>query len=331
MTDWHDPIWYDYRSHAEDLESTSLHANGLPEAALDGLAASQWIHSLLRTRQELATDSSQREARITQVLERITTEDSRIQRRRASRRIILRAGSLAVAATLVAAVFVLNWKSTPDALAQVERMRQAMRDDKTRQYNVEFELESLVRKRTLQGTLTVRGAKQFVLRCRLPLGGEFLLGADGKTGWGVPPLGPVAVSPDPERLRRWSERFPTQIPPQILQFDTVLSRMTTDYNLTHTASKDKQHAVVIGKKHASAPERLPDEIRLEADSQTGVIQTLSMQWKRDSVLPLPKKITLTFDKTIDVDRKWFHHEQHHDEDRPIIVLDEDSLPSADSP
>ncbi len=321
MTDWHHSDWYSHRIHAENLEDGSLRADHLPAVALEGLAASQWMHALLRTRYEQRAGDPARENRVARVLDQIEAERSGWTTRT---RWIGRV-SLVLAASLMLMAGWWIWDSPPSAMAEFERVRQAMLDDTPRRFRVEMEFQGLVATRTLPGELTVRGARQFVFRGQLPLGREFLIGLDGNVGWGVPPVGPVVVSPDPALLQRWAERFPGRVHPQFLHIDTVLARMATDYELKHGRAADKRRVVIEGTRRATLPPRFPDEVRLEADYETGVIQHLEMKWTRQRPVPHPKRITLQFEKEVQVESSWFSHRQHHDESQPVWELEEQNL------
>ena len=320
MNEWQDSTWREYRHFAEELESCSLSAEGLPESVLEQLAATQWVHALLRTRGEQLRDRSRRSGRVDAVMRRVT-QSQRMARphRRAA---VLRWGTLVLAATLLLALLVTNWPSSPAAVAQVRRMRAAMRDDTPREYDVRIELESFVRQRHLEGTLTVRGGRKFVFACGLPLGGELILGSDGQSAWGVPLVGPVVVSNDPNQLDRWAERLPVQVSPHILSIDTVLARMANEYSLEYTAETEENRRSVRGVRKPATPASFPDEVVVTADSETGIVQTLVMKWNRDSLLPRPKQVTLTFRKTVDLGDDWFGHERHHEAARPVVSLDD---------
>ena len=320
MNDWQDSTWREYRHFAEELESCSLSAEGLPESVLEQLATTQWVHALLRTRGEQLRDASRRSGRVDAVMQRVTQPQQVAKPHR--RAAVLRWGTLVLAATLLLSLLVTNWPSSPDAVAQVRRMQAAMRDDTPREYDVRIELESLVRQRHLEGTLTVRGGRKFVFECGLPLGGELILGADGQSAWGVPPVGPVVLSNDPNRLDRWTERLPVQVSPHILSMDTVLARMATDYALEYTTSTEENRRSVRGVRKPEAPARFPDEVIVTADPDTGIVQTLVMKWNRDSLLPRPKRVTLTFRKTIELGDDWFGHERHHEPSRPVVSLED---------
>ncbi len=320
MNDWQDSTWREYRHFAEELESCSLSAEGLPESVLEQLAATQWVHALLRTRGERMRDESRRNSRVAAVMRRVAQSQRMVRLHR--RAAVLRWGSLVLAATLLLALLVTNWPSSPDAVAQVRRMQAAMRDDTPREYEVRIELESLVRQRRLEGTLTVRGGRKFVFECGLPFGGQLILGADGQSAWGVPPVGPVVLSNDPDQLDRWTERLPVQVSPHILSIDTVLARMATDYALEYTTATEENRRSVRGVRKAEAPARFPDEVVVTADSDTGIVQTLVMKWNRDSLLPRPKRVTLKFRKTVDLGDDWFGHDRHHEASRPVVSLED---------
>ena len=246
----------------------------------------QFVDSLLQSAYENENDSSDREDRITAVLEQIETESivatspsvngRGLRDRSRIRWITPVVVALALGLILFAFPF-LSSGSDGQALAAVERSIAASQEFVLRYYRISQTTQSKSGKRiTTKSDLYVKGSDKFaVRRPALMRNASVWAGSDGKDAWFVPAIGPIRVGAG-TGLGKWlAKREDVKSP--MLQIETMLARMKKGYELTQEQDEvltmtDEttvtcQH--LVGKLLLEGHDALPTRIDLWCDKETG--------------------------------------------------------------
>ncbi len=294
------------------------------EALIDALLAAAYVD-----------DPTAVANRVDQVMRQIELEKFALHRpaykpTRVTRRTWNRWVSMAIAASLLGAIFVgLQYFGPPQqALAAIEQSLAAAAEQVARKYLITVTLKDGRKSREVENDLYVQGNNQFALRhpALLP-GADLWIGKNGDTTWVVPAIGPVLTGND-LALSRWlssQEQFSTPY----LHVTTVLDRMSRSYRLRKmgestirsVAGNDVACRHVVGELRSEANQNLPATIELWSDAASGVAMRIEARWLLSAFESGREKVVIEFADQPDVPDNWFEAEGHYSGSRGQIRFD----------
>lgn len=240
------------------------------------------------------------------------------------------AAVVALAASLLLAVFLWQGPQSSPAYAALSRVIEVAREPIDRVYRIRaterhpnqastpvFSGEG-GRKPGIDGAeLCVRGSDMFVLTRYFGNGTKHVAGSDGELGWAAPPEGHVHLSRDIRRFRRAVPGEHEDIPFIDLNADLQelakgyeLQLVTTDTGDESTRGWSRLAAVRLSAE-IDGPERV--DIWFDANGVAQRIQLTGLPRFEGS----PRSVMLELIGQRDLGPSFFTHQQHHAADRPI--------------
>ena len=231
---------------------------------------------------------------------------------------------------------VLPFWSQPSAVATVERTLRVSQLDIPRHYQlqVDFLMES-GNQRWIEGDLYVKGSDHLAVRIPAILVPHLnaWAGHNDEEAWVVPALGPVMVG-DQLALGKWLGSQ-SELSTPYLHVSSLLSRMLDAYDLKTVSDSQLPANVELPEALATANlqfdhikasrlrnrERLPAEIEVWIERETGVVYRLEANWERDQVKRGRRRIVLQWLSDEELPEDWFKHETHHAARRRVITMD----------
>lgn len=213
------------------------------------------------------------------------------------------------------------------AMAALEKVVQAAQGTLSRCYSVRV-LEPGLPEEPRQGRgpyppanhlegamLWMRGPGEFVLQQRLPNGEIRMLGSNHEGSWTVRGLGPVKVSPDPNRFGR--AIFTPSGELASLDLRTRLGQLTENHDLEWVDGQSPGIRKLRALRQRQA-QGGPKEVELWFDPATGVVERMVLRQ-----LPRgnggPRSLELVLVSAEPLPDAFFRHESHHEPGRAVLL------------
>ena len=300
------------------------------------LADHFWLDALLK--QLLGRPDEQRREMLIQKIRQAMRDDATARssetdplaapvsrRSRPTRRVWMTSAASLAAMLLVGAVLFWPEGVPGTALAAVERSLLVASADVDREYRVQITQANS--QLVPSGTLTVRGAGQYVFAQPGPIG-VLRVGSNGKEYWLVPPVGPIHAAPEGSLIERLlSER---QVSTPILNLATILEQLRDRYDLELLAeeqipSHDDAGRLVrcqhlLGRLRNESELLAPRAIEVWCDRSTGAVQRMTLGWPAGSRSGMLQCDVRLQPPVTDLPANFYDHSGHHSAQRQVIPL-----------
>lgn len=263
-------------------------------------------------------------------LEKIVPNRPTIDSTQASRRTWNHWVPIAIAASLISAMFIgLQYLSpAKQALAAIERSLEVAEEKVARRYLITVTLKDESKSFEAENDLYVEGNDRFALRhSAIVPGSDLWIGKNGDTTWVVPAIGPVLTGND-FALSRWlssQEQFSTPY----LHVTTILARMSRGYQLHNLgestirsiAGSDVFCRHLKGELKSEANQSLPATIELWSDVESGMAIRIEARWPLSGSETGREKVVLEFVEQPILPDHWFEADGHFSGTRSKITFD----------
>jgi outer membrane lipoprotein-sorting protein len=176
--------------------------------------------------------------------------------------------------------------------------------------------------------LYLRGNDKFVLYRPTPSGETVINGSDGQTRWLIRPRKPVLISSDPQAFRI---PMPEELSELLtMDFRATLVQIRDNYEIRYLDEGEVPQGEGLSWMYLSARKRNrnfkgPKNIRIWADTETGILQRIELVDIRLGGQPQLKKMIIELAENEALPEDWFTHQSHHSSDAETDYLEGTSL------
>ncbi|MFO0942678.1 MAG: hypothetical protein U0930_18225 [Pirellulales bacterium] len=236
---------------------------------------------------------------------------------------------LAAAASLILGFLLVNsWNGSQTAFASLQKII----DSKPvhRSYSVAMQNQLPIwGERSIQAKLFLNDSDQFVIEHPGWRGfGPVWIGGDRNQRWIVAPRGPAIIGNE-KLIAKWLDK--RDLPSPYLHLSTILARVQQAYELKQLADEASpspnqslsSRCIHLVATRKSTDSKLPLQIEIWADENSGVAHQLILQWQRPAAERGPLSWTITLDSLEELPTEFFSLQNHQSSNKNVIRVNSD--------